>query len=75
MVEVGLVVLLSVGLPMPLVAVIATIGFRKNKAGAHGIDATAKVPGGTSRSSQKYISGKNKGLWLLLSVKKQNRLS
>ena len=75
MVEVGLVVLLSVGLPMSLVAVIATIGFRKNKAGAQGIAATAKVPGEPSRSSQKYINGKNKELWLLLSVKKRNRLN
>ncbi len=75
MVEVGLVVLLSVGLPMPVVAVIATIGFRKTKAGAQGIVATAKVPGEPSRSSQTYINGNNKGLWLLLSVKKRNRLS
>ncbi len=32
-VEVGLAVLLSVGLPMPLVAVLATIGFRKKRRG------------------------------------------
>jgi hypothetical protein len=47
----------------------------KKKAWAHGIDATAKVLGEPSRSSRKKIDGKNKGLWLLLSVKKRNRLS
>ncbi len=54
--------LLSAGLPMPLVAVFGTaIGFQKKKTeGAQGIAATAKVPGGPSRSSKKINEGKNK---------------
>ncbi len=57
--EVGLVVLMSVGL-----TVLATIVFRKKKEGAQRIVATAKVLGEPSRSSEKKIDGKNKGLWL-----------
>ncbi len=48
-------VLLSVGLPLPLVAVFATIGFQKKSEGTRGIDATAKVRGDPSRSSQKNL--------------------
>ena len=59
MVEVGIVVLLSAGLPMPLVAVFGTIDFLKDSEEAHGIAATAKVPGGPSRSSKKINVGKN----------------
>ncbi len=61
MVEVGLAVLLSAGLPMPLVAVLATAGFRKKKAGAQVIVATAKIPGGPPRCSQKKLTVRTKG--------------
>ncbi len=72
----GLVVLLSVGMPMPLVAVLATTGIRKIKTeGAQGIASTAKVPADPSRSSQKIIDGKMNRLRLLLSLKKHDRLS
>ena len=75
MLEVGLVMLLSAGLPMPLVAVFGTNSFQKKTEGAQGIAATANVPGGPSRSSQKINDGKNKGLLLLLSLKNRDRLS
>ena len=61
MLEVGLVVLLSVGLPMPLVAVIVAIGFRKNKAGAQGIATTAKVPRELREALKKILKERTKG--------------
>ena len=45
---------------MPLVAVFGTNDFQKKSEGAQGIAATAKVPGGSSRISQKINEGKNK---------------
>ncbi len=62
MVEVGLVMLMSAGLPMPLVAFLGTNGFQKKSEGAQGIAATAKVPERPSRSSQKINDGKNKSV-------------
>ncbi len=51
----------SAGLPMPLVAVSWHNWLSKKKTeGTQGIAATAKVPGGPSRSSQKINEGKNK---------------
>ena len=53
MVEVGLVMLLSAGLPMPLVAVFGTNGFQKKSEGAQGIAATAKVLGVLTKALKK----------------------
>ena len=47
----------------------------KKTEGAQGIAATAKVPRGPSKSSQKLNDGKNKGSLLLLSLKNRDRLS
>ena len=68
--------LLSAGLPMPLVAIFGTIGFQKKKSeGAQGIAATAKVPGGPSRSSQKINDGKNKRVVAATIAKEPDRFS
>ena len=75
MVEVGLVMLLSAGLPMPLVAVFGTNGFQKKSEGAQGIAATAKVPEGPSRSSQKINDGKNKRVVAAAIAKEPDRFS
>ena len=60
---------------MPLVAVFGTIGFQKKPEGAMGSDATAKVPGGPSRSSQNINDGKNKSVAALAIAKEPDRLS
>ena len=74
MVEVGLEVLLSVGLPMLIVAAFATIGFFLKKEGAQGIVATAKVPRGPSKSSQKIYDGKNKRVVVVAIAKEPGSL-
>ena len=75
MVKVELVMLLSAGLPMPLVAFFCTNGFQKKSEGAQGIAATAKVPGRPSRSSQTINDGKNKRVVAAVIAKEPDRFS
>ncbi len=74
-VEVGSVMLLSEGLPMPLMAVFGTNGFQKKSEGAQGIAATAKIPGGPSRSSQKINDGRNTRVVAAAIAKEPDRFS
>ncbi len=73
--EVGLVMLLSAGLPMPLVAFFGTNGFQKNRKGLRVLLLPLKSQGVPSRSSQKINDGKNKGVVAAAIAKEPDRFS